>query len=129
MRRQKPDINRPAWTSLSLKNHGPFYQRRCGRHHFNYRRVHVPLSQCPRFLAPSLTKLNSGGLEILFSNERKHNITLPARLDDASQPTIAYLLQHLVDNLMKDDRKELFIMEDNVYARSILDLELCYVMY
>jgi ubiquitin related modifier 1 len=67
--------------------------------------------------------------EILFSNERKHNITLPARLDDASQPTIAYLLQHLVDNLMKDDRKELFIMEDNVYARSILDLELCYVMY
>ncbi|KAJ5397291.1 ubiquitin related modifier 1 [Penicillium cosmopolitanum] len=67
----------------------------------------------PDYLQP-LTKSNSGGLEILFSNERKHTITLPARLDDASQPTIAYLLQHLVDNHMKDDRKELFIMEDNV---------------
>ncbi|KAJ5578867.1 ubiquitin related modifier 1 [Penicillium hetheringtonii] len=62
----------------------------------------------------SITVEFTGGLEILFSNERKHTITLPARLEDASQPTISYLLKHLVDNVMKDDRKELFIMEDNV---------------
>lgn len=56
----------------------------------------------------------SGGLEMLFSNERKHNVTLPARLNDGSQPNITYLLQHLVENVMKDERKELFILEDNV---------------
>ncbi|KAJ5570338.1 ubiquitin related modifier 1 [Penicillium hispanicum] len=56
----------------------------------------------------------TGGLEMLFSNERKHKISLPARMDDGSQPNIAYLLQYLVLNVMKDQRKELFIMEDNV---------------
>ncbi|KAK9581107.1 Ubiquitin- modifier 1 [Aspergillus fumigatus] len=56
----------------------------------------------------------TGGLEILFSNERKHHITLPAQVDDGGRPTIAYLLRYLVDNVMKDQRKELFIMDDNV---------------
>lgn len=58
----------------------------------------------------------SGGLEILFSNERRHNIQLPGLLNDGSRPNIAYLLPYLVDNVMKDQRKELFIMEDNVYV-------------
>lgn len=58
----------------------------------------------------------SGGLEMLFSNQRQHSISLPTRLSDGSQPNIAYLLQYLVENVMKDERKELFILEDNVYA-------------
>lgn len=53
---------------------------------------------------------------MLFSNERKHTVTLPARLSDGSQPNISFLLQYLVDNVMRDERKELFILEDNVYA-------------
>lgn len=56
----------------------------------------------------------TGGLEILFSNERKHNVVLPAQLSDGNKPNIAYLLHYLVENLMKDERKELFILEDNV---------------
>lgn len=51
---------------------------------------------------------------MLFSNERKHKVNLPARLSDGSLPNIAYLLQYLVENVMKDERKELFILEDNV---------------
>lgn len=51
---------------------------------------------------------------MLFSNERKHNVTLPARLSSGNPPNISYLLQHLVDNVMKDERKDLFILEDNV---------------
>jgi len=51
---------------------------------------------------------------MLFSNERKHNVAIPAQLNDGSRPNIAYLLQHLVSNVMKDERKELFILEDNV---------------
>lgn len=53
---------------------------------------------------------------MLFSNERKHTLTLPARLSDGSHPNISFLLQYLVDNVMRDERKELFILEDNVYA-------------
>ncbi|KAJ5180340.1 ubiquitin related modifier 1 [Penicillium capsulatum] len=62
----------------------------------------------------SITVEFTGGLEMLFSNERKHNVTLPAQLENGSQTTIADLLTHLVDNVMQDQRKELFIMEDNV---------------
>lgn len=68
------------------------------------------------FLTFNSVAFHSGGLEILFSNERKHTIHLPAQLNNGSRPNIAYLLQHLVDNVMKDLRKELFIMEDNVYV-------------
>lgn len=60
------------------------------------------------------TTVDSGGLEILFSNERKHNISLPAQLNDGNPPNIAFLLQYFVENVMKDERKELFILEDNV---------------
>ncbi|KAI9923560.1 Ubiquitin-related modifier 1 [Aspergillus wentii] len=62
----------------------------------------------------SITVEFTGGLEMLFSNERKHNITLPSQLSDGSRPNITYLLQHLVEHVMKDQRKELFILEDNV---------------
>lgn len=70
----------------------------------------------PILTSSALITFYSGGLEILFSNERKHRITLPGRLGDGSQPNISFLLRYLVDNLMKDQRKELFIMEDNVYV-------------
>ncbi|GAT30764.1 hypothetical protein RIB2604_03601050 [Aspergillus luchuensis] len=60
----------------------------------------------------------TGGLEILFANERKHHVTLPSHLDDGSRPTISYLLGHLVKNYMKDQRQELFILEGNVYVPS-----------
>ncbi|KUM56744.1 hypothetical protein ACN42_g10458 [Penicillium freii] len=64
--------------------------------------------------------LDSGGLELLFGNERKHKVVLPARLEDGSRPNISYLLKYLVDNLMKDQRIDMFIMEDNVYVNVTL---------
>ncbi|KAJ5166492.1 uncharacterized protein N7482_005273 [Penicillium canariense] len=60
-----------------------------------------------------------GGLELLFGNERKHKVTLPGSMEDGSPTNIAYLLPYLVDNLMQDQRKEMFIMEDNVYVGQI----------
>ena len=53
---------------------------------------------------------------MLFSNERKHTVTLPARLPDGSHPNISFLVQYLVDNVMRDERKEFFVLEDNVYV-------------
>lgn len=63
---------------------------------------------------------DSGGLELLFGNERKHKVVLPARLEDGSRPNISYLLKYLVDSLMKDQRIDMFIMEDNVYVNITL---------
>ncbi|KAF7591971.1 Ubiquitin- modifier 1 [Aspergillus hancockii] len=62
----------------------------------------------------SITVEFTGGLEMLFSNERKHSVTLPDRLNGGSRPNISFLLEYLVHNVMRDGRKELFILEDNV---------------
>jgi ubiquitin related modifier 1 len=69
-------------------------------------------------------RLYSGGLELLFGNERKHKVILPPHLEDGSRPNISYLLKHLVDNLMKDSRTDMFIMEDNVYVTRTLHLNI-----
>ena len=60
---------------------------------------------------------------MLFGNERKHKVVLPARLEDGSRPNISYLLKYLVDNLMKDQRIDMFIMEDNVYVDITLGVQ------
>ncbi|EOA84477.1 Ubiquitin- modifier 1 [Exserohilum turcicum] len=62
----------------------------------------------------SITVEFSGGLEILFANQKKYNLSLPAK-DELGQPAnIAYLVRHLCGNVMKDPRKELFVLDDTV---------------
>ncbi|GAD99314.1 ubiquitin-related modifier 1 [Paecilomyces variotii No. 5] len=56
----------------------------------------------------------TGGLEMLFENERKHSISIPATVDDGKKPTIGYLVEYLVNNVMKDQRKELFVVDNSV---------------
>ncbi len=56
----------------------------------------------------------SGGLEILFSNQKKYNISLPAKDESGEPANIAFLVRHLCDNVMKDARKELFVLDDTV---------------
>jgi hypothetical protein len=60
----------------------------------------------------------SGGLELLFGNERKHQLTLPRTVaideekDESTKPIdVSYLIHHLRDHLLKE-RPELF-MENN----------------
>lgn len=86
---------------------------------FTYRCQVFPSSM----IYQSLTQVDSGGLELLFGNERKHKVSLPACMEDGNPTNIAYLLPYLVDNLMQDQRKEMFIMEDNVYVLSRLLLD------
>ncbi|KAF1808282.1 ubiquitin-related modifier 1 [Eremomyces bilateralis CBS 781.70] len=61
-----------------------------------------------------LTVEFSGGLEMLFSNRRKHSVSLPKISPKGTPVTIDFLVKYLCDHLMKDSRKDLFIMEDNV---------------
>ncbi|KAF8079185.1 ubiquitin-like modifier 1 [Lyophyllum atratum] len=56
----------------------------------------------------------SGGLELLFSNERSHIVTIPS-VDPATSGStnLQYLINHLRDNLLKE-RIELFVENDTV---------------
>jgi ubiquitin related modifier 1 len=62
----------------------------------------------------------SGGLEMLFSNQRTHKLSLPGAADDdggaseASPATIAFLVQYLCDHVMTDTRKEMFLLDGHV---------------
>jgi len=70
-----------------------------------------------------------GGLELLFSNQRSHNVSLPSRVprdDSASglpssdgietrRADITYLIRYLRDHLLKE-RPELFMDNQTVYV-------------
>ncbi|EKG20821.1 Beta-grasp fold ferredoxin-type [Macrophomina phaseolina MS6] len=56
----------------------------------------------------------TGGLEMLFSNQRKHDIALPAKDDNGEPANVAFLVRYLCSNTMKDHRKELFVLDDTV---------------
>ncbi|KAF9630452.1 putative ubiquitin-related modifier 1 protein [Lasiodiplodia theobromae] len=56
----------------------------------------------------------TGGLEMLFSNQRKHEIALPAKDENGEPANVAFLVRYLCNNTMKDPRKDLFVLDDTV---------------
>ena len=74
-----------------------------------------------------------GGLELLFSNQRSHRVTIPSTVpaDNNTSPTkdaaesatrpadVTYLLHHLRDHLLKE-REELFMENGTVCVDSSL---------
>jgi ubiquitin related modifier 1 len=57
---------------------------------------------------------------MLFSNERKLSLTIPTKDDNGSRSNIAFLVRYLCDTVMKDPRKELFVLDDTVYVGFLL---------
>ncbi|EFW99756.1 ubiquitin related modifier 1 [Grosmannia clavigera kw1407] len=56
----------------------------------------------------------TGGLEMLFADQRRHEVSLAAR-DAASQPaTVSSLIDHLCDEVMQDGRKDLFVLDGHL---------------
>lgn len=56
----------------------------------------------------------TGGLEMLFSNQRRHALSIPA-IDKNNKPvTIAHLIEYLCENTMRDTRQELFVLEGQI---------------
>jgi ubiquitin related modifier 1 len=51
---------------------------------------------------------------MLFANERKLSLSLPAKNKQGENTTIAQLIEHLCENAMKDPRKDLFILDGTV---------------
>ncbi|KAF4971552.1 hypothetical protein FSARC_1648 [Fusarium sarcochroum] len=56
----------------------------------------------------------SGGLEMLFSNKRQHALAIPAADQDGKPADIAYLIDHLCQNVMDDSRKDLFVLDNHL---------------
>jgi ubiquitin related modifier 1 len=55
-----------------------------------------------------------GGLEMLFSDQRKHSLTVPAKDDTGKPVTVGWLVGHLCEEVMKDSRKEMFVLDGHV---------------
>lgn len=70
----------------------------------------------PKEVLGKMLMKNSGGLEMLFSNERKLNLTIPLADESGARSNVAFLVRHLCDTVMKDPRKELFVLDDTVYV-------------
>lgn len=56
----------------------------------------------------------SGGLEMLFDNVSSHKVSIPAHNADGFAFTVGDLIPWLCENLMKDSRKELFVLDGGV---------------
>ncbi|KAK8100932.1 hypothetical protein PG999_011306 [Apiospora kogelbergensis] len=56
----------------------------------------------------------SGGLEMLFSDQRRHSLSIPVATAEGKPATVASLIDHLCRNTMKDTRKELFVLDDHL---------------
>ncbi|CAM1508307.1 Fc.00g051550.m01.CDS01 [Cosmosporella sp. VM-42] len=56
----------------------------------------------------------SGGLEMLFSDQRHHALKIPAVDKDGKPTSIGYLIDYLCENVMQDTRKQLFILDSHL---------------
>ncbi|KAF2023381.1 ubiquitin related modifier 1 [Setomelanomma holmii] len=62
----------------------------------------------------AITTEFSGGLEILFGNQKKYSLSVPANDEFGAPANVAFLVRYLCDKVMKDPRKELFVLDDTV---------------
>lgn len=59
-----------------------------------------------------------GGLELLFLNQRVHKLEIPSKTASGTTPNIAWLIDYLCKNKLKDPRKDLFVLDDTVYRET-----------
>jgi Urm1 (Ubiquitin related modifier) len=90
----------------------------CAFHH--HPRYHVG------YRLRSTNLFDSGGLEMLFSNQKKHSLEVPttttsSKADSTPAPrTLQFLVDYLCETVMTDSRKELFVLDGTVYVHSFL---------
>lgn len=56
-----------------------------------------------------------GGLEMLFNNQNRHQLSLPSRDGDGNPVNVMFLVDYLCQHVMKDSRKELFVLDGGMY--------------
>lgn len=53
---------------------------------------------------------------MLFADERQHALALPAQDKNGHPANIAWLVDYLCNSVMKDSRKELFVLDNHLYV-------------
>jgi ubiquitin related modifier 1 len=53
---------------------------------------------------------------MLFADQRKVHISVPSKDEEGNVANIAFLVRYLCQNVMKDRRKDLFVLDDTVYV-------------
>lgn len=53
---------------------------------------------------------------MLFSDQRRHTLAVPATSKDGDPSTVAFLIDYLCRNVMKDSRAELFVLDGHLYV-------------
>ena len=66
----------------------------------------------------------SGGLELLFSNQRKHSLSLPVKDENGQKANMAFLVRYLCQHVMRDRRKDMFVVDDTVYVNPTVQRQL-----
>ncbi|KAJ4370280.1 Ubiquitin- modifier 1 [Didymella sp. IMI 355093] len=56
----------------------------------------------------------SGGLELLFDNQKKYTLAIPSKDEYGIPSNVAFLVRYLCDKVMKDPRKDMFVLDDTV---------------
>jgi Urm1 (Ubiquitin related modifier). len=51
---------------------------------------------------------------MLFDNQRRHSISLPAKDTEGKPVTIAFLIDYICKKLMKDPRTDLFVLDNHM---------------
>jgi len=53
---------------------------------------------------------------MLFSDQRRIQISVPSKDEEGAVANVAFLVKHLCQNVMKDQRKDLFVLDGAVYV-------------
>jgi ubiquitin related modifier 1 len=51
---------------------------------------------------------------MLFADERKHKLSIPTKDDQGKAVNVGWLVKYLCEELMKDSRKEMFVLDGHV---------------
>lgn len=51
---------------------------------------------------------------MLFEDQRRVSVSLPAADKNGKPTNVAFLIHHLCENVMKDTRKELFVLDGHL---------------
>lgn len=53
---------------------------------------------------------------MLFADQRRYSLSVPAKDKDGRSSTIAFLIDYLCQQVMKDTRQELFVLDGHLYV-------------
>jgi ubiquitin related modifier 1 len=51
---------------------------------------------------------------LLFDNQKKYSLSIPSKDESGVPSNVAFLVRYLCDKVMKDPRKDMFVLDDTV---------------